>query len=518
MNMDFLSNLLAITGVIVLVFMYNQWRSRTKTTKKTKSPPEPEGAWPIIGHMHLLAGGKPIARPLAALADKYGPIYKINLGVHPVVVVSSWEAMKDCFTTNDKALASRPDSSTAKYLSYNLAGFGFAPYGSYWREMRKIAMLELLSARRLEMLKHVRISELSTSIKQLYCISSKKYGSGKVVVISEWIEQLTLNIIARMIAGKTYGEDVEARKFRKVVKEFMFVSGEFLLSDALPYRVVKWVDMLGKLKNIKSIMKELDLIVGSWIEEHVARRREESKEGDEQDFIDVMLSVIDDSYTQDHTRETIIKATILNIILAGSDTTAITLTWIMSALLNNNHALSRAQQEIDTKVGKNRWVEESDIKNLVYLQAIVKETLRLYPPGPIAVPHQATEDCQIGGYDIPKGTRLFPNVWKLHRDPRVWTDPDEFVPERFLTTHAEVDVSGQHFEFTPFGSGRRACPGIGFALQVTHLTTARLLQGFDFATPLNEPVDMTEGLGITLPKATPLEVIVTSRLDSQLYQ
>ncbi|CAL5388080.1 unnamed protein product [Camellia sinensis] len=311
--MDFLSNLLAITGVIVLVFMYNQWRSRTKskTTKKTKSPPEPEGAWPIIGHMHLLAGGKPIARPLADLADKYGPIYKINLGVHPVVVVSSWEAMKECFTTNDKAFASRPDSSTAKYLSYNLAGFGFAPYGSYWREMRKIAMLELLSARRLEMLKHVRISELSTSIKQLYCISSKKYGSGKVVVISEWIEQLTLNIIARMIAGKTYGEDVEARKFRKVVKEFMFVSGEFLLSDALPYRVVKWVDMLGKLKNIKRIMKELDLIVGSWIEEHVGRKREESKEGDEQDFIDVMLSVIDDSYTQDHTRETIIKATIL---------------------------------------------------------------------------------------------------------------------------------------------------------------------------------------------------------------
>ncbi|CAL5388076.1 unnamed protein product [Camellia sinensis] len=231
-----------------------------------------------------------------------------------------------------------------------------------------------------------------------------------------------------------------------------------------------------------------------------------------------MLSVIDDSYTQDHTRETIIKATILNIILAGSDTTAITLTWIMSALLNNKHALSRAQQEIDTKVGKNTWVEESDIKNLVYLQAIVKETLRLYPPGPIAVPHQATEDCQIGGYDIPKGTRLFPNVWKLHRDPRVWTDPDEFVPERFLTTHAEVDVSGQHFEFTPFGSGRRACPGIGFALQVTHLTMARLLQGFDFATPLNEPVDMTEGLGITLPKATPLEVIVTARLDSQLYE
>jgi len=138
----------------------------------------------------------------------------------------------------------------------------------------------------------------------------------------------------------------------------------------------------------------------------------------------------------------------------------------LSLLLNNRHALKLAQQEIDYKVGKDRWVEESDIVNLPYLRAIVKETLRLYPPGPLSVPHEASEDCRVGGYHVPKGTRLFVNVWKLHRDHRIWSDPDEFRPERFLSSHSEVDASGHHFEFVPFGSGRRSCPGITFATQV----------------------------------------------------
>lgn len=209
-----------------------------------------------------------------------------------------------------------------------------------------------------------------------------------------------------------------------------------------------------------------------------------------------------------------------NLILAGSDTTSINLTWLLSILLNNRPALTRAQQEIDAQIGKTRWVEESDVKSLAYLQAIVKETLRLYPPGPLSVPHQATEDCQISGYNIPKGTRLFPNLWKLHRDPRVWPDPEMFVPERWLEgNHASgMDVSGKNFEFCPFGSGRRSCPGITFAMQVTQLTLARLIQGFEIATPGNEMVDMSEGLGITLPKVRPLEVVITPRLASYLYE
>ena len=181
----------------------------------------------------------------------------------------------------------------------------------------------------------------------------------------------------------------------------------------------------------------------------------------------------------------------------------VTLTWVLSLLLNNRHALKKAQEELDIHVGKDKLVEESDIKMLVYLQAIVKETLRLYPPGPLSVPHESMEDCVVGGYHIPAGTRLLINLYKLHRDPQVWSDPCEFQPERFLTTYKDFDVRGQNFELIPFGSGRRMCPGISFAFQILELTLASLLQGFEFGTPLDEAVDMSEAIGLTNLKATP---------------
>ena len=179
--------------------------------------------------------------------------------------------------------------------------------------------------------------------------------------------------------------------------------------------------------------------------------------------------------------------------------------------------MKQAREELDIKVGRDRWVEQSDIENLVYLKAIVKEALRLYAAGPLLIPNEAMEDCCIGGYHIPKGTRLLVNAWKMHRDPAVWSNPEEFQPERFLINHATVDVFGHNFELIPFGSGRRTCPGANMGLQMLHLTIARLLQGFDMTTPSNSSVDMTEGISFTMAKATPLEVMLTPRLRAELY-
>lgn len=453
------------------------------------------------------------------MADKFGPVFALRLGVHRAVVISSCEAVKDCFTTNDRVLAKRPSSTAGIYLGYNNAGFGFA-HGPYWREIRKLVLVEVLSARRLDTLKLVREAELASSFRELHELVAPGEGDEQVVVISDWFEQLTLNTITMMIGGKRYGgrDNESGLSFRNIVKQFMYVSGQFVVSDSIPFPPLRWVDLQGHIKSMRRIAEELSSVTEGWIDEHEERRRIDGI-GIDKDFIDVMLTAIDDRFTRfGHTRNTIIKATILNIILAGSDTTSIHLTWLMSVLLNNTRVMRQARVEIDEKVGKERWVQESDIKNLVYLQAIVKETLRLFPPGPLAVPHEAMEDCLVSGYYVPKGTRILVNMWKLHRDPRVWQEPDEFLPERFLTKHADVDFTGHHHEFIPFGSGRRSCPGITFAMQVTHLTLARLIQGYEFRTPSDEPVDMTEGLGITLPKATPLRVLVTPRLSPSMYQ
>ncbi|KAK4440990.1 Xanthotoxin 5-hydroxylase CYP82C4 [Sesamum alatum] len=516
--MSIFTHLLALSGLLALLLLYKLWRKNHQNNSNKGKTPEPSGAWPLVGHLHLLGGQVPLYRIFGGLADEYGPVFGLRLGLHNVLVVSSWEAVKECFTTNDKILAKRPDSRAGAYLGFTDACFGFTADGPYWREMRKLALQELLSPRRLETLKHVRESEIDTAIKELY-----KEHSGKEVDISEWLVHITSNMIMLMVAGKRHtngtqsAETVEVRSVREHIKEFIDLFGQFTIADALPFPPFSWIDFQGHNKSMKRITKGLSTIIERWIDIHI-RGGCQSASRNEQDLIDVMLSKVDDRFTRfGHTRETIIKATVVNLIMAGSDTTAIHMTWVLSLLLNNRRVLQRAQEEIDKNVGKERWVQESDIKNLVYLQAIVKEAFRLYPPGPLSLPHEAMEDCRVSGYHVPKGTCLIFNLWKLHRDPRIWSEPDNFVPERFLTSHVKVDLKGQHYEFIPFGSGRRSCPGITSAMQVADLTLARLLQGFDLTTPSNIPIDMTEGRSANLPKATPLKIVITPRLSSEFY-
>nr|XP_023900500.1 protopine 6-monooxygenase-like [Quercus suber] len=453
-------------------------RSVQKSDSRRKVPPEASSAWPLIGHLHLLGGSQPPHITLGIMADKYGPIFTIWLGVHRTLVVRSWEIVKECFTTNDKAFANRPKALALELLGYNYAMFGFSPYGPYWRQVRKMAMLEVLSNHCLEMLKHIREAEVNDSIKEIFELLGRK---NKVFVEMErWFGYKTLNIVSksfskkkkkkvsRMVVGKRFGgattkyENERNDQCRKALRGFFDLTGTFVYMR----------------KNLGSLFTSVGYLLIPY------------------NPIILLLQAL---------------------ILAATDTTTVTLIWALSLLLNNRETLKKAQQELDIQVGRERQVKESDVKNLEYLQAILKETMRLYPAAPLLVPHESLEDCTLAGYNIPSGTRLLVNVPKLHQDPSVWVDPTEFRPERFLTTHKDVDVKGQHFELIPFGSGRRMCPGISFALQVTQLTLATLLHAFEIATPSNEPVDMTEKVGLTNLKATALEVNLTPRLAAQAY-
>ncbi|KAI3522067.1 hypothetical protein L1887_11545 [Cichorium endivia] len=236
--------------------------------------------------------------------------------------------------------------------------------------------------------------------------------------------------------------------------------------------------------------------------------------------MDVLISILEGASEEEfpgHDHDTVIKATCLTMLIGGLDTTSVTLTWALSLLLNNPKTLKIAQDEIDEHVGRKRPVEESDLKHLVYIDAIFKETLRLYPPGPFGLPHETMEDCVVQGYNIPSGTRLMLNLWKMHRDPNIWPNPYEFQPGRFLTSHKDIDLKGNHFELLPFGTGRRVCPGILYALQAARLALATLIQQFELKNASNEPVDMTEVFGVTVSKATPLEVLLAPRLSLDMY-
>ncbi|KAG7943810.1 hypothetical protein I3843_15G063600 [Carya illinoinensis] len=404
---------------------------------------------------------------------------------------------------------------------YNYALLGFSPYGSYWRHVRRIVTLEILSNHRIEMFKHIRESEINTAIKEIYMLLAQ--NNNTLVEMKRWFGYVTQNVVFMMVIKKRFSwsatkdENKGNDQCRKVMRDLFVLSGTFVVSDVLPY--LRWLDLGGYEKAMKKTAKKLDHELEGWLEEHKQRRISGEVKKEHQDFMDVMLSiVIDSEEISSYEADAITKATCQTLILAGTDTTTVTMTWALSLLLNNQETLKKAQQELDLQIGRDRLVMESYLKNLVYIQAVIKETMRLYPAAPLSVPHKSSEDCTLAGYHIPAGTCLLVNLSKIHRDPQVWSDPTKFCPERFLTTHKDVDFKGQHFELIPFGSGRRVCPGISFALQVMQLTLANFLHAFEITTvPAYEPVDMTEKVGITSLKATSLEVHLTPRLPSSTY-
>ncbi|GMH29631.1 hypothetical protein Nepgr_031474 [Nepenthes gracilis] len=498
--------------------------SRIRSSNPKRQPPEPTGSWPLIGHLRLLLASSSLPHiALANLADKYGPIFQLKFGMHPVLVVSNWKLAKECLAKNDKVFVNRPRTLAVEQLGYNSAMFGFSPYGPYWRELRKIVIVNLLSNHKLEQLKHVRIFEVRVAVKALHDklrqTSKDVTSDGILVELKQWIGNINFNAIVRLIAGKSLWEFYKGEEYNLcqiAIRAFTELSGAFTVSDALPF--LRWLDVGGYEKNMKRIAKQLDSILQGWLEEH-KRFHSSEKENGQHDFIDTMLDIphIAQQKPSGFESNTVIKATCLSMIFGGTDTTTSTLIWAVSLLLNNRHVLKKALDEFDTIVGKERLVNDSDMENLVYLQAIIKETMRLYPAAPLSGPREAISDCNISGYHVRAGTRLCINIHKIHRDPHVWSDPCEFRPERFLTTHKHVDVRGQNFELIPFGSGKRICPGISFSLQIMMFTLANLLQAFEIMTLSNKQVDLTERFGLTSMKDTPLEVILTPRLPDELY-
>ncbi|KAM0027690.1 putative 3,9-dihydroxypterocarpan 6A-monooxygenase [Helianthus debilis subsp. tardiflorus] len=267
--------------------------------------------------------------------------------------------------------------------------------------------------------------------------------------------------------------------------------------------------VLGFGKRLKDIRRRFDELIDGIIKDHQESRKQGS--GKVKDLLNILLDVAEDETMEIKLTREHIKAFILDIFVAGTQSSAITLEWALAELINHPNIMEKAIEEIDQVIGKRRLLQESDIPNLPYLQAIVKETLRLHSTGPVIL-RQSTEDCTVAGYHIPANTTVFINVWALGRDPNHWENPLEFRPERFEQNN--VDVRGQHFHIIPFGSGRRICPGTSLSLQMIQTTLGSMIQCFDWKAGEDgnlTSVDMEEGPRITLPRANPLVCIPVAR-------
>lgn len=195
----------------------------------------------------------------------------------------------------------------------------------------------------------------------------------------------------------------------------------------------------------------------------------------------------------------IIKGLILVILIGGTDTSAMTMEWTLSLLLNNPTVLQKAQAEIDDQVGPDRLISDSDLVDLPYLHCIINETLRMYPPAPL-MPHESAKDSIVEGYHVPHGTILFVNLWAIQNDPKAWDEPRQFKPERFDS----IKGNRMGYKSMPFGSGRRGCPGETLAIRMVGLTLGALIQCFEWDRVGANLVGMEEGAGLTMPKAKSL--------------
>ncbi|KAL4559913.1 hypothetical protein LXL04_032059 [Taraxacum kok-saghyz] len=427
---------------------------------------------------------------------------RLRFGSRPVLIIASPPAAEECFTRNDIILASRPLLISGKYFDYGQTTLGSAPYGRLWRDLRRVTTLELFSTTKLRAYMGVRQDESRSLVTSLFQDAGKKDFAR--VELRSRIKGLSLNIVMRVIAGKRfYGREVEdseeANKFMNIISDVFEICGASNLGDFVPF--LQWIDFQGLEKRLSKLQTENDRFSQILIEERRRKRRNSDTEANT--FIDAMLSLQESEpeyYTDD-----IIKGNMLQLVLAGTDTSSVTIEWAMSLLLNHPHVLEKARVEIDNHIRHERMVQETDLPNLPYIQFIVNETLRLFPAAPLLLPHEPPEDCTIGGFNVSRGTMVLVNAWAIHRDPKVWDDPLSFKPERF------EGVGNEGYRFIPFGMGRRQCPGLGLAHRVVELAVASLIQCFEWERVGEELVGLSEGKGLTMPKLEPLEAMCRAR-------
>ncbi|KAG4907791.1 hypothetical protein JHK82_056443 [Glycine max] len=485
--------LIVLTCAIVHALLGSFLAMATKANHKL--PPGPSRV-PIIGNL-LELGEKP-HKSLAKLAKIHGPIMSLKLGQITTVVVSSAQMAKEVLLTNDQFLSNRTIPQSVSVLNHEQYSLAFMPISPLWRELRKICNTQLFAHKSLDASQDVR----RKIVQQLVSDIHQSSQIGEAVDIGTAAFKTTINLLSNTIFSMDLIHSTgKAEEFKDLVTNITKLVGTPNLADF--FQVLKLVDPQGvKRRQSKNVKKVLDMF-----DDLVSQRLKQREEGKvHNDMLDAMLNISKDNKYMD---KNMIEHLSHDIFVAGTDTTASTLEWAMTELVRNPDVMSKAKQELEQMISKgNNPIEEADIGKLPYLQAIIKETLRLHPPVPFLLPRKADKDVDIGGYTIPKDAQVLVNTWTICRDPTLWENPSVFSPDRFLGS--DIDVKGRNFELAPFGAGRRICPGMLLANRMLLLMLGSLINSFDWKLEHGieaQDMDIDDKFGITLQKAQPLRIL-----------
>ncbi|CAK7330665.1 unnamed protein product [Dovyalis caffra] len=436
-----------------------------------KLPPGPRG-WPIIGAIPLL-GTMPHVT-LAKMAKRYGPVMYLKMGTCNMVVASTPDAARAFLKTLDLNFSNRPPNAGATHLACNAQDMVFADYGPRWKLLRKLSNLHLLGGKALEDWAHVRVTELGHMLRAM----SEASQRGEPVVVPEMLTHV----------------------------ELMTSAGFFNIGDFIPS--VAWLDLQGIERGMKKLHGRFDVLLTKMMEEHMATAHERKGKPD---FLDVLMAS-HENLDGERLSFTNIKALLLNLFTAGTDTSSSIIEWGLAEMLKNPRILKRAQDEMDQVIGLNRRLQESDIPKLPYLQAICKEAFRKHPSTPLNLPRIADQACEVNGYYIPKGTRLSVNIWAIRRDPNTLRLKD-FFSEKY----AKINPRGNDFELILFGAGRRICAGTRMGIVLVEYILGTLVHSFDWKLPKDVELNMDEAFGLALQKAVPLSAMVNPHLEPNAY-
>ncbi|KAJ0978984.1 hypothetical protein J5N97_014458 [Dioscorea zingiberensis] len=500
--------MLILTALFFIYVLHFLVRRRRRSNLPL--PPGPRG-YPLLGALPLI--GDAAHASLAAMAKRYGPIMHLKLGTRSVVVASTTSAARTFLTALDLQFANRPTATmNAKEAAYNGDDMVFSNYNPRWKLLRRLSTLHMLGGKAFAKWANVRRSEVTHMLKSMH----ESGMAGKPVVVPEMLVCATANIIGRvMLSQRVFSSaDAELCKFKDVLKELMSGAGMFNIGDFIPG--IGWMDVQGVKAKVMKGHARMDGMIKRMLAEHAATAKE--REGNP-DFIDLILA----SELQDEDGEKLtdvnIRGLLANMFTAGTDTSSIIVEWALAEMIKNPTILKNLQSEMDIVIGRDRPLEESDIPDLPYLQAVCKEALRLHSSTPLSIPHFSFEPCDVEGYHIPANTRLLINIWAIGRDPNVWESPLEFDPTRFLPGGKAVNIEphGADFEMIPFGAGRRICVGKQAGIVFVQYFLGVLVHAFDWQMPEGEEIDLKETPGLVLPKAVPIKAFVTPRLASKAY-
>ncbi|KAL6639404.1 hypothetical protein ACP70R_023134 [Stipagrostis hirtigluma subsp. patula] len=502
-----LSTIIVATAVLVLLRLVQTLRRRT-----SRNPPLPPGPipLPVVGHLPLL--DKPLHHALTRLAARYGDVFRLRFGSNRAVVVSSSRAAEECLGALDVEFANRPHLPSGKILLFDWSTLGAADYGPFWRQVRRITVSEILSPSRVQYFADVHVQETRAMARRLYHAARGAAGGLPARVnLKSRLSDLLFNTIMAMICERTPvyhsidgQEDMmemseEARWFLEAAEEtvsLLSMSWDFLPAPA------RWLDVSMR-RRLRRLQESRTAFLQGLIDEQ-RKKMENDTTVRRRTLIGGLLEL--QSKDAETFSDKSICAFCITSLEAGTISTVYTVEWAMSLLLNYPDVMKKARNEIDACVGKPvRLLEAADLPKLQYLRCIILETLRLYPVVPFLVPRESSADCTVRGFHIPKGTILLVNTFAIHRDPEIWDEPANFIPERFQDGKREDKM------VLPFGMGRRRCPAENLGMQMAGLALGTMIQCFEWERVGHDLVDMDQDTGVTMPKKVPLEALCQPR-------